>query len=187
MFFVRGPAPSCEIVGRFSVRGHRGTNRVRFAGRVGRRTLRPGTYRITARPVGDPRQAGRVVLIVGSGPRKELNCSTSNRYAFLGAASFFGEGGGYAVPAGSTASKTAAPAPRTKKDKKTRGVLPAIRKRIRELPEAIPRPPLPRPAVPGSDTSPPAILGLAALALLALSALAILAYVIRFFRGPRTT
>jgi hypothetical protein len=174
-------------VGRFSVRGHRGTNRVRFAGRVGRKTLRPGTYRITARPVGRPRQARRVVLIVGSGPREELNCSTSNRYAFLGAAAFFGEGSGDAAAAGST-TKTTAPAPRTKKqDKKSRGVLPAIRKRIRELPEAIPRPPLPRPAIPGDDTSPPAILGLAALALLALSVLAILAYVIRFFRGPRTT
>lgn len=191
VFTVRGPAPSCEVVGRFTVRGQRGTNRVRFTGRVGRRTLGPGTYRVTARPVNRPRQARRVVVIIGDGPRGRLDCSGTNGFAFLGAAAFFGEGGsstGSAAVAGAGAKTAAKLAPRTnRKEKESPGVLPAIRKKIRQVPEAIPTPPIPRPSVPGGDGSPPAFLGLAALALLALSALAIIAYVIRFIRRPHAT
>jgi hypothetical protein len=40
--------PVCRVVGHFSVRGHRGVNRVRFNGRVQGTQLGPGTYRITA-------------------------------------------------------------------------------------------------------------------------------------------
>ena len=35
-------------MGRFRVHGRAGLNRVRFSGRVGRRMLGPGTYRIRA-------------------------------------------------------------------------------------------------------------------------------------------
>jgi hypothetical protein len=53
-FTVRRPAPSCGVVATFTVRGHRGVNRVRFTGRVHGRTLAPGRYRIEARIVGAP-------------------------------------------------------------------------------------------------------------------------------------
>jgi hypothetical protein len=184
VFVVRGPAPSCDVVGRFIVRGRRGTNRVRFTGRVGRRTLKPGTYRLTARTAGRPDQTRRVVVILGDGPQERLRCPNPNQFVFLGATSFFRETPGSAAPRG--AAK--APAPRAKKKAKeqdSRGVLPAIRKKIRQLPEVLPDvPPVPRPSVPGDGASPPAILGIAALGLLALSGIAILAYVIRYFRRP---
>jgi hypothetical protein len=41
-------APDCRLVGRFRVKGHPGTNRVRFRGRIKGRALRPGTYVIRA-------------------------------------------------------------------------------------------------------------------------------------------
>jgi hypothetical protein len=42
-------APDCRVVGKFRVAGRAGLNRVRFRGRIGRRVLRAGTYRVTAR------------------------------------------------------------------------------------------------------------------------------------------
>jgi hypothetical protein len=61
-FVVVRVAPDCRVVGRFRVKGRAGLNRVQFRGRIGRRILRPGTYRVTARtlpshgakPVGVP-------------------------------------------------------------------------------------------------------------------------------------
>ena len=47
-FRVRREAPTCAVVGTFSVRGHAGRNRVRFRGRLGGEILPPGTYTITA-------------------------------------------------------------------------------------------------------------------------------------------
>jgi hypothetical protein len=181
VFFVRGPAPSCHIVGRFTVRAHRGTNRVRFTGRVGRKTLKPGTYRVKARPATRPRHARRVTVIVGSGPREALDCSASARYGFLGAAAYLGQGDGD----DSTATPTNGAASADKNEgAKSRGVLPAITRKIRQLPRALP--PLPRPSMPSDTGSPPMILGIAALALLALALLALFVYVIRFLRGPQT-
>jgi hypothetical protein len=49
-------APVCRAIGHFSVRGRQGTNRIPFAGRVGRKDLGPGTYLIVART-----RSGRVV------------------------------------------------------------------------------------------------------------------------------
>jgi hypothetical protein len=185
VFVVRGPAPSCEVVGRFTVRGHRGENRIRFTGRVGRTMLGPGTYRVTARPAGRPREAHRVVLIIGNGPREQLNCSSVFSFAFLGTAAFFGEGGGSAAAASTKASNAGGVAARTTKTEKgneSGGVLPAIKKKVLELPEALPKLPLPRDVA----DSPPAILGILALGLLALSGLAILLYIFRFLREPDT-
>lgn len=181
VFVVRGPAPSCDVVGRFSVRGRAGTNQVRFTGRIGRKTLEPGTYRLTARPANRARQTRPIVLIVGTGPRERLHCPSPDRTALFGAAADFGTG--FTLPGATTEG-----AQRGKKDeKKARGVLPAISKRIRELRKALPpRPEVPRPGMPGAGDSPPILIGLAALALLALSALAILVFVIRFIRGPHT-
>src|SRR5437870_8877366 len=48
-FVVLQIAPRCQQMGRFRVQGRAGLNRVRFSGRVGRRMLGPGTYRIRAR------------------------------------------------------------------------------------------------------------------------------------------
>lgn len=180
VFIVRGPAPSCDVVGRFTVRGHRGTNRVRFKGRVGRRTLAPGTYALTAHPGGRAQATGRVVVIVGDGQSKALQCSDLNQFAFLGTASIFGGGSPQTIGGSSTEDEPTAAPPTD--EKKSRGVLPAIKKRISEIPQAIPRPAIPRDA---PDT-PPAILGLLALGLLALSGVAILVYVFRFVRGPHT-
>ncbi len=57
-FVVTRVAPDCRQVGRFRVAGRRGLNRVRFRGRIGRRLLSPGTYRIEARAL-----PGRHLLI----------------------------------------------------------------------------------------------------------------------------
>ena len=42
-------APDCRVVGKFRVAGGAGLNRVQFRGRIGRRVLRAGTYRVSAR------------------------------------------------------------------------------------------------------------------------------------------
>jgi hypothetical protein len=180
VFLVRGPAPSCEVVGRFTVRGRRGTNRVRFKGRVGRRTLAPGTYALTARPAGRGQRTRPVVVTVGTGSPQELVCSGTAEGNFFGTAPFFDGDESSTATAAATTDGDATPG------KRDRGVLPAISRKIRELPKAIPTPAIPRPGVPGDTGSPPMILGLAALALLALSGLLIIAYVIRFLRGPHT-
>lgn len=180
VFVVRGPAPSCQVVGRFSVRGRAGLNRIRFKGRVGRQTLGPGTYSITAHPAGNEQQARRIVVIIGTKARAALDCATATEFSFAAGLPSF-------VPptVGPTARpKRPRPQPAAKEEDRTRGVLPAIRRKLREIPEAIP---IPRPQVPHEAAdSPPAILGLVALGLLALSALAILVYVIYFLRGPGT-
>lgn len=47
---VRGPAPSCRVVGVVPIRGQAGENVVRFAGRVRERVLDPGVYLLTISP-----------------------------------------------------------------------------------------------------------------------------------------
>jgi hypothetical protein len=187
IFLVRGPAPSCDVVGRFSVRGRRGTNRVRFSGHVGRKALRPGTYRITARPANHPRRAHRVTVIVGSGPREELICSHAARYGFLGTAAYFGDGGSDESFLASEGGEPAAATRRADQQESDRshGVLPAITRKVRQLPNALPS--IPKPSAPREPASPPMLLGIAAIALLVLSGIALSTYVIRFFRGADTT
>lgn len=62
-------APDCRVVGKFRVAGRAGLNRVRFRGRIGRRVLRAGTYRVTARTL-RPRGATplRVHLVIVGRP-----------------------------------------------------------------------------------------------------------------------
>jgi hypothetical protein len=48
---VRGPLPSCNSTARFAIQGHRGTNRLRFDGTVGRNRLASGSYLIGIKPV----------------------------------------------------------------------------------------------------------------------------------------
>jgi hypothetical protein len=59
-------APDCRVVGRLRVGGHAGLNRMRFRGRIGRRVLSPGTYRVTARtlrPRGARQMQVRLVIV----------------------------------------------------------------------------------------------------------------------------
>ena len=49
---VRGPVPDCAVVSRFSVRGERGANALRFNGKVGRKRLKSGSYLIGLRTSG---------------------------------------------------------------------------------------------------------------------------------------
>jgi hypothetical protein len=72
IFIVKQVFPVCRTIGRFSVRGHAGVNRVRFAGRVGREQLGPGTYRISARTRGG-QFVQRLILVVvdGGAPSRE--------------------------------------------------------------------------------------------------------------------
>ncbi|HEX7254752.1 MAG TPA: hypothetical protein VF236_02385 [Gaiellaceae bacterium] len=183
VFVVRGPAPSCRVAGRFSVRGERGVNHVRFAGRVGRRTLPHGTYRITARTRG--RAPSRpVVVVLGERSGDGFVCPTREAapevFASLLGAFASGEGdGGTAGAARSGSAGGPASADRRKEDT---GVLPAVTERLRRIPDA-----LPRPDVPVASGSPHWLFGAAALILLALSALALLVYVVRFMRRPHAT
>ena len=48
-FVVTELSPVCRRIGSFAVAGRPGINRVRFRGRVGKRRLEPGTYRLDAR------------------------------------------------------------------------------------------------------------------------------------------
>jgi hypothetical protein len=180
VFVVRGPAPSCAIVGRFSVRGHRGVNRVRFKGKVGRRTLRAGTYAITAHGRSTVR---RVVVVVlprrGEATQRSLECSGSNSSA-TGLAAAPTPGTGPGAPGGGKARKA--------HEHRSSGVLPAIERKVRSLPHALPK--IPMPPLPAIGTAEPGsgpwLVGILALVLLGLSGLGILAYVIRFIRKPRS-
>lgn len=62
-FTVVQVSPICRPVGHFSYVGHAGFNRVRFDGRLGRRELEPGTYKISAR-TRSGRTIPRVTLVV---------------------------------------------------------------------------------------------------------------------------
>jgi hypothetical protein len=66
VFTVRQLSPSCRTVGRFTVHGHTGLNRFRFAARIGRERLGVGTYRITANTAAG-RSVRRVTLVVVDG------------------------------------------------------------------------------------------------------------------------
>ena len=75
LFAVDQVSPACRRLGRFSVAGHAGVNRVRFGGRMHGRQLAPGTYRISARTVSG-RVVRRITLVVVGGPapnRHELS------------------------------------------------------------------------------------------------------------------
>lgn len=185
LFVVRGPAPSCGVAGRFTVRGDRGINHVRFTGRVGRRELPDGTYRVTARTPG--RAPSRPVL-VAVGERRVTNgfaCASGTPadpfeeiFGTFSNGSASGPSG--AAQEGSAGSSGAGgPKAQTKRDS---GVLPAVSERLRKVPEA-----LPKLAVPGASDGPSALLGIGALILLVLSGVALVLYFVRFLRGPHTT
>lgn len=70
-FVVLEVAPDCRRIGRFRVAGRPGVNRVRFRGRIGRRVLGPGTYRITARTLPRGRALVDTKLVVVARPERE--------------------------------------------------------------------------------------------------------------------
>lgn len=59
--------PSCVRVGSFSVSAHKGVNRVRFSGRLGRRPLSEGTYRLVAQARGQETAAATLTIVVVRG------------------------------------------------------------------------------------------------------------------------
>jgi hypothetical protein len=186
---VRGPAPSCGVVGSFSVRGRRGTNRVGFTGRLRRRTLGPGAYRITAKTRAGTAARPVVVLIEPTRAERSFACGGSSNggadlFASLVATFTNAEGGSpgpEAAPTPAEGTSNGATGHRTQKSPDT-GLLPAVKGRLRSIPEI-----LPGIQTPDSSSSPPGIVGVGVLVLLALSALGLLLYVIRFLRRPYIT
>jgi hypothetical protein len=61
-------SPVCKGIGHFTVAGHTGVNRLRFAGRFRGRPLPPGTYRIAARTIGGHVVRRVTVVIVDGQP-----------------------------------------------------------------------------------------------------------------------
>jgi hypothetical protein len=59
--------PTCERVGRFTVRGRAGLNRIRFRGRLGGRALPSGGYRLVVRSRGAKRDAAAVPIVIARG------------------------------------------------------------------------------------------------------------------------
>jgi hypothetical protein len=129
-FLVRGPAPSCDVIARFAVRGRAGKNLLRITGKIGKRRLAPGTYRIVAR-TGTGAASRPILVVVGSGPVERPSCLQSG----AGAAPVLDE-------LGALFGAGAPRPPSARGSSKSGGVLPAIGRTIRELPEALPRPPV---------------------------------------------
>jgi hypothetical protein len=190
VFVVRGPAPSCGVAGRFSVRGRRGTNRIAFTGRLRRRTLGPGAYRITARTRAGTAARPVVVLIEPTRAERSFSCGGSSRggsdpFASL-VATFTNAERGSARPAAAAPEGPSNGAAADRTQERTQapdtGLLPAVKGRLRSIPEI-----LPGVQTPESSSSPSAIVGVGVLLLLALSALGLLLYVIRFLRRSYIT
>lgn len=82
--------PTCKRIGTFTVRGRAGVNRIRFRGRLGRRTLPTGSYRLIVRARGAERDAAAVPIVVARGPvsaatvrrlRRAMACSPAESLA----------------------------------------------------------------------------------------------------------
>lgn len=183
VFLVQGPAPGCGTVATFAFRGHRGQNHVRFTGKLGRRQLRPGTYRISPVRIRGSRPARRPIIGVavisrGSVPAKRVEpCPRGTATNNQSATAAIGAG----TPAGGKPGASAASGGRSdSRPKKHGGVLRAFK------PPHVNLPAIPRPSLPGSADSPPWLLSIAALLLLVLSGGAIVAYLLNFLRRSNT-
>jgi hypothetical protein len=169
VFVVRGPAPDCSTAATFAYPGHRGRNRVRFTGRIGKRRLSPGEYTISPALIRGTRPArnasvGVAVSRDGSTPaRVEQDCNPSS---LSGRATVAGRLTGTA-----SASKAALRKPESKPRKRKFGVLGAFK-----------APKLPELSLPQPSDGLPWFVGIGALGLLLLSGLGLLAYVVNFLR-----
>jgi hypothetical protein len=65
MFTITQVFPTCRDVAHFSLMGHAGVNRFRFAGKVRGRPLAAGTYRIALRTVGGGSVKRITIVVVG--------------------------------------------------------------------------------------------------------------------------
>ena len=182
LFVVRGPAPSCRVAGRFSVRGKRGVNNVRFSGKVGRRKLPFGTYRVTARIRGGS-PSRHVLVAVGEGRvTNGFACGAgapANPFEEIGA--MYGNGSGPTEAAANEPAASGVAGRRKTRTKGDSGVLPAVGERLRTLPEALPQ----LRVLPAGSLS--RILGIIALLVVLLSGVALVLYFVRFARRPRVT
>ena len=100
-FLVVGPAPSCQVAGRFVLAGHQGLNKVAFRGRVRGKLLGPGIYTIVPQPAaGSPRLAKTVAVAIDAhgirptAPVRWRNCDAA------AAATGPTVGAGHGVPTG---------------------------------------------------------------------------------------
>jgi hypothetical protein len=97
----------CGGTASLTLRGHRGLNRVRFTGRIGRHRLPPGTYRILLRKHG--RTLLRKTLVVGDGL---ASCIVERELAslvFAGATLFTGTPSSPGAHSEADAARTATP------------------------------------------------------------------------------
>ena len=128
-FVVVEISPDCRRVARFRVEGHRGVNRVRLGPRVGRHSLRPGTYRLVARAVPGGRQVVDTRLVVVrranraqiEAARGADTCVSASGGATDGAAGLTGS----RSTSGPTGSKTASASGSKEKPARHQGVLGA--------------------------------------------------------------
>ena len=136
-FLVIGPAPSCEVAGRFVLAGHRGLNKVAFRGRVHGKLLGPGTYTIVPQPAAGSRRLPKAVAVAidARGIRPAAPVRWRNCYTAAAAASSALTAGN-ALPAsalrasGSAAAEAIEPAKRDRTAEKHRatgfGWLPTV-------------------------------------------------------------
>jgi hypothetical protein len=184
---VRGPAPSCQVVGIVPVRGRRGANVVRFSGRVRGRLLDPGVYLLTLSsqrrlPAGAPAEGVRVVSPRRTVPlpdsAREPSCSSTGALASDPAARFLlREDAGAAVKGTPAVPTEATPQP----EAPFRPPLNVVRLAPeRGLPNVVPDAGA---IAPPGDGTFEGVAGLAVLGLVGALLVAMLALVTRFLRG----
>ena len=98
----------CGGTASLTLRGHRGLNRVRFTGRIGRHRLAPGTYRIRVRSHG--RTLLRKTLVVGDGLASCAVERELDAVSFPGATLFTGTPSSPGANADADTARAAAPA-----------------------------------------------------------------------------
>lgn len=170
---VRGPSPSCAIVGKQTVHGHPGMNRVRFSGRLRGRRLAPGNYTITIVAVrGTARRRVGTLGVEVVPPGRRL--TKAERSAPVGAYCTLKPGTELTrlvLSLGSAARASKRPSAGSTPSRRT-GVLGAA------IP---PQVSIPHASVPHGWLA--ATLAALILALLGLASAVLLVYVTRFFRG----
>lgn len=178
---VRGPAPSCRVLGVIRTRGKAGANKIVFAGRLHGRPLAPGVYSVT---LARPAQRGvDTVLVRVVGPGHTIALPTVRRQTSDCESTFAPrQDSSFAFPttslggtgAGLT-SHNAAPSPRAKPAGKTAvlGVKASSFDSIRRFGAA----------GSGAIAKLPTPVGLALLIALVLAIAATMSLVVRFLRG----